>query len=29
LGFVDFVDRDEAAEAVADRLECFVKAAKA
>ncbi len=29
MGFVDFVDRDEPAEAVADRLQCFVEAAGA
>ena len=29
VGFVDFVDRDEAPEAVADRLQCFVEAAGA
>ncbi len=29
LGFVDFVGRDEPPEAVADRMQCFVKAAEA
>ena len=29
VGFVDFVDRDEAPESVADRMQCFVDAAGA
>ena len=29
VGFVDFVDRDESPEAVADRMQCFVEAAGA
>lgn len=29
VGFVDFVDQEESPEAVADRLQCFVEAAKA
>ena len=29
VGFVDFVSRDESPEAVADRLECFARAAEA
>jgi protein SCO1/2 len=29
VGFVDFVNRDEPPEAVAERMACFVEAAKA